>query len=69
MFIDPGTESACPPSGGPCSGRHCGFQSRHGPPDGGRPLFRIASINMALLPEGEELLADADPQVQATLSA
>ena len=36
-----------------------GLHRRHGPPDGGRPAFRLASINMALLTEGADVLAFA----------
>jgi hypothetical protein len=53
MFIEPVTKCARPPSGGPCLITGLTFPDLHCRPDGGRPWFRLASINMTLLAEGE----------------
>ena len=53
-----------PPSGGPCrSLKTRDALYKHGPPGGGRARLGTASMNMALLPEGEALLAEGVHQL------
>ncbi len=56
MFIGGRRNQGHPPSGGPCQSlKTRDALYKHGPPGGGRARLVTASINMALLTEGEHV--------------
>jgi hypothetical protein len=56
MFIDRRGDAKRPPSGGPCTLGHLIIPSKSDPPES----TVLDSIDMALLTEGEALLAEGD---------